>query len=170
MRKIRLQGFTIVELMISISIMLVAVVMICTMYSFMLKVSQKGIYISTATSIADRVMNETVSVKSSALHKILVEKQTYGFNSCGNVISGQFPYYYIMEVKPLAGEYVNMRLVHMDLVVFWRSDESFDQDLISGLAAGSIDKFLATVADKTTAASTGCMYRRFTRIVRVPEE
>ena len=170
MKILRYKGFTIVELMISISIMLVALVMICTMYTMMLKLTQKGVYISTATSIADKLINETVSVKSSNLHKMLIEKQTYGFHACGNVISGQFPYYYILEVKPLDGKYVNMRLVHMDMVVFWRSSDAFEKDLISGLSVGSIDTFLATVSDKTNEASTGCLYRRFTRIVMVPEE
>ncbi len=165
----RNRGFSIVEVVLSIAIMSVTIVMVCAMYTFMMRVSQKGFNVSVGTNVADRLMNELASQKGSKLNTLLIENHLSGFRACGNELVGDSPYYYILEVKPLPNPYSSRNIVRVDLVVFWWTDNTFDAELAKGLSMNSISNFLSEVQNRTKKESIGFLYRRFTRLVMISE-
>lgn len=163
-------GFTFVEIFMSIAIVSLVAVMVCALFSSMFKASKKGLDVSVGSSVAGAVLDELVEQNSSELRKRFVEKTSGGFSVSGIKSMGERPYYYILEILPLSGNYANSNLLQSDIVVFWDTDSS---ELVNSnresLSKSSITDFLQTMKSSKSADVSGLKYVRFTRFIMLSE-
>lgn len=175
----RNQGFSVIELMFGIAVISVTIVMVCILYTYMLKVSAKGLNLSIGTSVAEKKLNELAFQKTADLRTELIRAQTNGLRKAGNEIIGNTFYYYIIEVVPVSAE---SKLLQADIVVFWwvnnssgeGSGNNFENELKAEtektLNSASINGFLTDNKDRISRGASGLLYTRLTRFLMVPND
>lgn len=175
-KKINDKAFSVIELMAGIVIIALTIVMICVFYSYMIKLSSKGLDVSIGTSVAEKVFDELANQRNSELYKSLIVSQSSGFVKTGNEIVGDDVYFYILEVVPSGDTTVsNSKLMQADIVVFWWNSPDMKNDIETlnkdtAVKFQSIDDFLqSNKRSDIERNEMGKMYIRLTRLVMLPE-
>ena len=120
-------GFSIVELLISIAIVSMVIVMVCILYSYMMKVSSKGVDISIGTQIAENKINEITSDESNESLRKNISSVSSGnaYVTTGVDKTGNTDYYWLLKITSVSGtNYSKMNLFFVDVLVFWWADDS----------------------------------------------
>lgn len=121
------KGFSIVELLVSIAIISMIIVMTCILYSYMMKVSAKGVDISIGTQVAENKLNEIAGDDSNeSLRKnISSVSPSKPFVTTGVDKTGKTDYYWLVKISSVSGtNYSKMNLFFVDVIVFWWADDS----------------------------------------------
>lgn len=131
------KGFSLIELLFSIAIISTVIVMVCIFYSYMMKVSTKGVDISIASQLAEAKLNELTNDKRissdsslKTLRQLFQENSFASFVKTGVEKIGTAKYYYVVKVSPVtkAGTFSRaghrlMGLYFADVFVFWWADD-----------------------------------------------
>ena len=114
------KGFSIVELLFAIAIISLVIVMVVIFYTYMIKVSSKGVDISIATQVAEKKIEEIVNDSTTDGLKTKLINNYYKKNCIiGSEPVGDNIYYYLIYTAPMKGDYALMDLTLIDIFVFW---------------------------------------------------
>lgn len=193
MKKLQKKGFSIIELTLGIAIISMTILFVVCLYSYMMKVSAKGIEISMATSIAESLFDEIPEYRGvSESHPSLVGITSEKYFTGKRTVNGM-PYYFAIELIPLKSNLNELELAKIDVAVFWFIEnqsqtvvtgegseaistevgalfnETANQSSAMGASIFSIDEVINRLPNNGMRDNYGNTYRRFERIVIIPD-
>ena len=143
------KGFSLIELLFSIAIISTVIVMVCIFYSYMMKVSTKGVDISIGTQLAEGKLNLISSGDWDSKPNIFSDTS---FVEADYEKIGSINYYYLVRVSPISdsSNYDDMHLFIADVLVFWYAGDSVVSDSSTG-GESSTSSSTASVSEKSAS-------------------
>ena len=123
------KGFSLIESLFGIAIISIVLVMVCIFYTYMMKVSSKGLDISIASQIAEEKLNQIASIygdsNSLSIKNMSFDPQNHNFLKTGHDNVGNTTFYYLVKVSDMNTDsfYNSMGLYFADVIVFWLPDD-----------------------------------------------
>ncbi len=121
------KGFSLIESLFSIAIISIVLVMVCIFYTYMMKVSSKGLDISIASQVAEGKLNQISSIYGDSNSLSIKNIQDFPYLKTGVDKVGNAEYYYLVKISKLEDIdqfYTNMNLYFADVLVFWLHDDN----------------------------------------------
>ena len=125
------KGFSIIEVLFSIAIISLVIVMVIIFYSYMMKVSAKGVDITIAAQVAESKLNEIASDKNSLIRSKIATDVEIGkpYVVTGVQKNGKTDYYWLVKISAMSGtNYSLMKLFYVDVLVFWWADDNITEN------------------------------------------
>lgn len=118
------KGFSLIESLFSIAIISIVLVMVCIFYTYMMKVSSKGLAITVASQIAEEKLNKIASNYGDS-HSLSINCITeFPYVKTGYDIVGDTKFYYLIKISDMnSDKFKSMELYFADVVVFWLADD-----------------------------------------------
>lgn len=130
------KGFSIIEVLFSIAIISLVIVMVIIFYSYMMKVSAKGVDITIAAQVAESKLNEIASDKNSLIRAKIATDVAVGkpYVVTGVQKNGKTDYYWLVKISAMSGtNYYLMKLFFVDVLVFWWADDNITENNATGV-------------------------------------
>ena len=134
----RQKGFNIIEVTVSMMITLIAILMIITIYTNIISAQAKGIWKSVSSSVAERVLQKSITNNISKIKLRLLDGKgstlPSEFELIGkDVINGNVYYYYSKIYKSSNKSFKNTSIAKVDVCVYWNLGEQKTEDEIRKL-------------------------------------
>ena len=131
------KGFSLIESLASIAIISIVLVMICIFYTYMMRVSAKGLDISIASQVAEEKLNQIASIYGGSDSLSITGISEYPFIKTGCDVVGDTKFYYFIRVSEMPDS--KMNLCFADVVVFWLSDDIEEKIDENGNVESTVD-------------------------------
>ena len=120
------RGFSLIELMVGVFIISAIIVMVCSLYTYLFKISQKGVDLTAGTAVGEKVLEEFVEA-----NKTLKAGTFTGSKSVNTSV-----FYYVIEVSGdiASGEF---GLKKVDITIRWWDGKNTDESLGSQFATAT---------------------------------
>lgn len=180
------KGFSLIESLFSIAIISIVLVMVCIFYTYMMKVSSKGLAITVASQVAEEKLNRIASIYGDSNSLSMKNITQFPYIKTGYDLVGNTKFYYLIKVSDMNTNsfYGSMNLYFADVVVFWLPDDvivkeeegtqvtidnnqEFLKNLETKFKADNIteDLLINTFVGKTTNLNEGYRFVRLSRLV-----
>ena len=127
------RGFNIIEVAMSIMVISIAILMITAIYTNIIQAQAKGIGKTTATAIAERVLQRIITENISELKKaVKTNGSSSKYTKTGKDIINNDIYYYYSAIYNT--NFTGTNIVKIDVYVYWNLGDNKTTEEIINLA------------------------------------